>query len=100
MYFNCKIHEIRVWQESGLSYAINYDQIHSIPVAYTTSNWICMILAAISKFDSQSPLFTYFNSKIHEIRVWQELGVSYLINYDQIKSIAAAYNTSNWIGVI
>ena len=83
-----------------MSYVINYDERHSIAVAYTTSNWISMILHAISNFDSQSPLFTYFNGKIHDIRVCQGSGLSYVINYDERHSIAVAYTISNWIGVI
>ena len=66
-----------------MSYVINYDQIHSIAVAYTTSNWIGLIKNPISKFDSQSPLFTFFNGKIHEIRVWQESSLSYVVNNDR-----------------
>ena len=79
---------------------INYDQTHLIAVAYTTSNWIGMIATPISKFDSQSPLFTYINGKIPEIRVWLEYGLADVINYDQIHSIAVGYTTSNWIGMI
>ena len=83
-----------------MSYVVNNDQIHSIAVAYTISNWIGLIKNPISKFDSQSPLFAYLNGKIHEIRVGQESGLSYVINNDQIHSKAVAYTTSNWIGLI